>query len=97
MFTLASLSKKRKPKGRFFTPIPGFVLKTSLRRPWIPTSATPSIGNGSGTGGGGNEKIKVVESAAVGTKVFINVCGHECVSPPIDQARSVRQHELEFV
>ena len=32
-----------------------------------------------------------VESAGVGTKVFINVCEHEGVSAPIDQASSVRQ------
>ncbi|CAM9821056.1 unnamed protein product, partial [Ectocarpus sp. 12 AP-2014] len=72
----------RKPKGKFFTPIPGFVVKASLQRPWAPP---PSAFDGGGMG-------KVVENAAVGTKVFINLCEHEGVSPPIDQARDRRSH-----
>ncbi|CAM9835921.1 unnamed protein product, partial [Ectocarpus sp. 13 AM-2016] len=72
----------RKPKGKFFTPIPGFVVKASLQRPWAPP---PSAVDGGGMG-------KVVENAAVGTKVFINLCEHEGVTPPIDQARDRKSH-----
>ncbi|CBJ29318.1 conserved unknown protein [Ectocarpus siliculosus] len=71
----------RKPKGKFFTPIPGFVVKASLQRPWAPLPSAVDGGVGGGTG-------KVVENAAVGTKVFINLCEHEGVSPPIDQTDS---------
>ncbi|CAM9191458.1 unnamed protein product [Ectocarpus fasciculatus] len=74
----------RKPKGQFFTPIAGFVVKASLQRPWAPP---PSADDDRGGGMG-----KVVENAAVGTKVFINLCEHEGVSPPIDQARDRRRH-----
>ncbi|CAB1110072.1 unnamed protein product [Ectocarpus sp. CCAP 1310/34] len=53
--------RQRKPKGKFFTPIPGFVVKASLQRPWAAPPSAVDGGFGGGTG-------KVVENAAVGTK-----------------------------
>eukprot|EP00903_Cladosiphon_okamuranus_P021435 g19703.t1 len=71
----------RKPQGKFFVPVAGFVVKASLARPWAPS---PSANDGDGGGIGAGKKV--VENAPAGTKVFINLCGHEGVSPPIDQA-----------
>lgn len=71
-----------KPKGKFFIPVAGFVVKASLERPWAPLPGASSAGPSGGDGG-----RKVVENAPAGTKLFINLCGHEGVAPPIDQVR----------
>ncbi|CAM9579886.1 unnamed protein product, partial [Scytosiphon promiscuus] len=72
----------RKPKGKFFTPNAGFVVKASLQRPWAPPPNATDIDAGSES----KCTRKVVENAAAGTKVFVNMCSHDGVSPPIDQA-----------
>lgn len=84
---------QRKPRGKFFTPVPGFVVKASLARPWAPPPSVVEDNDAGGTSSG----RKVVENAPAGTKVFINLCGHEGVSPPIDQARqkSVQTGEVQ--
>lgn len=83
---------QRKPQGKFFIPVTGFVVKSSLARPWAPP---PIDDYGSGGGGIGTGR-KVVENAPAGTKVFVNLCGHEGVSPPIDQVRR-QLHEQEDI
>ncbi|CAM9383143.1 unnamed protein product [Hapterophycus canaliculatus] len=72
----------RNPKGKFFTPIAGFVIKAALQRPWAPPLNSINIDGSSGS----EYTRKIVENAAAGTKVFINLCCHDGVSPPIDQA-----------
>ena len=84
---------QRKPQGKFFVPVAGFVVKASLARPWAPP---PSADSGEGGGTGASAK-KVVENAPAGTKVFINLCGHEGVSPPIDQARRTVRERREIL
>ena len=74
-----------KPKGKFFIPVAGFVVKASLERPWAPPPSAPSGADADGGYSGGR---RVAENAPAGTKVFINLCGHEGVAPPIDQART---------
>lgn len=68
-----SVDEQARNLGRgHFEPVPGFVVKTALRGPW-----TPPVGS----------DRKVAQEIPAGTKVFVNVCHHEGVPPPIDQVR----------
>lgn len=60
-----------------FTPSPGFVVKTSIVKPWmVPPQRSSCDGR----------KISEHNPAApVGTKMFVNICGHDIVPAPIDQ------------